>query len=67
MQEANLLLSSLAVAAGSTGFPWPCFLPVGDGFRNAYWGFANSSQGPGTFFKTDSAHISKTPVSFQSV
>jgi len=61
LQEAHLLMSALSVAASSSGFQLPCFLPVHDGMRDSHWGFALAPGGTTRHFEVDSVHISNPP------
>lgn len=57
-----MLLSAVAVAAATSKFPLPCFLPVHDGLRDAYWGIAPAGTAT-RHFETDSVHLSSPPPS----
>ena len=56
-----MLVSALAVASASSRFPLPCFVPVHDGLRDAYWGIGRAADITTRHYEADSVHISNPP------
>ena len=56
-----MLVSALAVASASSRFLLPCFVPVHDGLRDAYWGIGRAADITTRHYEADSVHISSPP------